>query len=390
MNSSLNNKMKKSTILQIIPALNSGGVERGTLDIAKALKERGFNTIVVSSGGKMLRQLLELDIRHINLPLDSKNPIIILRNINKIREIIKNFDVDIVHARSRAPAWSAYYAIKGTNAKFITTFHGAYSHNFIKKYYNKIMVMGKRVIAVSNYIQNLIFERYPEVRNKVNVVHRGADLDYFSPENITEQMQKIMLAYLGIEKKKNSKIIVLPARITSWKGQELLIRAAHILISQLKITQKLHIVLIGEFNHQNYKNSLLALINKLGLNKNISIHDSINDMRTLYSIADLVIVPSTRAEAFGRVAIEAQAMKKIVIASNVGGSIETIIDGKTGFLFENNSHIDLADKILHVLSLTEDEIIKMATLARENIEKNFSLAAMQGKTIEIYQELLNE
>lgn len=375
----------KPTILQVLPALNSGGVERGAIEIAKALVTNDINSIVASSGGKLMPQLLESGSVHITLPLDSKNPLVLLNNINKIKSIIKEYKIDLIHARSRAPAWSAYCAAKAMNIPFITTYHGTYGHNIFKKFYNEIMVKGEKVIAVSEFIKQLITQYYPESVEKIEVIHRGIDPAYFNPERITEQMREIMLAKVGIIKDKlnNKPIILLPARISKWKGHEVFINALNLIEPRNFIA-----IIIGENNHPSLLEHLNNLVIQYGLTNNVIFANSITDMPSLYAISDIVVIPSTKGEAFGRISIEAQAMQKIVIASDVGGSIETIIEEETGFLFKNNDPIDLAEKIAHVCTMDFNSKASLGIKARQNVIDNFNLNKMQNQTINIYKKIL--
>ncbi|AZL15679.1 glycosyltransferase family 4 protein [Rickettsiales endosymbiont of Stachyamoeba lipophora] len=377
-------KEHKPTILQILPALNSGGVERGTIEIAQAISENNMQSIVSSNGGRLVSKLIELNIKHLHLPLHSKNPLVMYRNIKLLTGIIKEHGINLLHARSRAPAWSGYYAAKKAGIPFVTTFHGLYGNNLFKKHYNQIMVKSDAIIAVSNYIKAHIVELYPEVESKITVIHRGIDPAYFNANRITKQMQEIVLAKLGIHYDvSNKSLIMLPGRISNWKGQEIFIEA----LSYLKEQDFLGII-IGENHHPRYQEKLKKLVADYKLENKIIFADPLKDMPSLYSIADLVVVPSIKGEAFGRVAIEAQSMGKIVIASNVGGCVETIIDGKTGLLFENKNPIDFAEKINHALNLSKHEKELIAKNARQHVIENFNLKNMQEQTINVYNNLL--
>lgn len=376
---------QKKTILQVLPALISGGVERGALEISEAITKNNLRSIVASSGGPLITKLYEHEANHINLNLSSKNPVTMYGNINKLFTIIKSHKVDIIHARSRAPAWSSYFAAKKADIPFVTSFHGYYSYNnFIKKYYNSIMAKGDKVIAVSNFIKNHLIDKYKIAEEKIALIHRGVDLNYFNPDvklsdNKIDQVKAIS------HMTESKPIILLPGRITSWKGQSILIEA----LSKLQ-NLNCYALIVGDYNaHPNYYKYLKKMISHYNLEKTVRIIGNQPDMHAMYSMADIILSTSTRPEAFGRVAIEAQAMQKLVIATNIGGSCETVIDKETGFHVTPANSDDLAEKLEHCLNLIGTNDYDLITKrAREHIIQNFSLEKMQQKTIELYQELL--
>ena len=377
-------------ILQVLPALNSGGVERGVVDVANFIDKSGHKSIVLSAGGK-LQSFLGKKVQHIKLNVSSKNPFTIYRNIKKIRKIIIENKVDILHVRSRAPAWSCYYAVRGTNCKIITTFHGTYSFNLLskkpsklKKIYNKIMLKGSHVIAVSEFIKNHIKENYPENydENKVTVIHRGVDIENFDLKKISQQMRINLVKQWQIPDDK--KVIILPGRITSWKGHEFLIDA----LKMLKRDDYLCLFVGDVAKKTAYKKKIEQKIISSNLEGMVRFVGSSTNMGAVYSICDLVISASTSPEAFGRIAIEAQAMEKVIIATNIGGSKETIINGETGFLIENRNVKEMCDKIDYVLSMSEDEHQIIGVKARNYVVQHFSNQLMYEKTMEVYQNLL--
>lgn len=376
---------KKITVLQVLPALNSGGVERGTVDIAAALVKNNFNSLVTSSGGKLVSTIEKNGSTHLTSPLKSKNPWQIYRNIARIIKIIKRNNVNIVHARSRAPAWSAYFAAKATNCKFITTFHGSYGmSNKLKIFYNSVMTKGERIIAVSEFIKEYILKFYPKIeKDRIKVVHRGVDTNIFNPERMKYETLSAMHHSLNLPDGKV--IITLPARITRWKGHVELIKA----LALLNNKKDYHCLFVGDMqNNYNYQNELIELIDKLNLDKNITFSPAINDMPTLYMLSDIIVVPSNKPEAFGRIPIEAGAMGKITIATNHGGCKETIINNKTGFLVPNHNIKQLADTIKRVIKMSVKDRQSMGEAARKHIEMNFSLKQMTEKTLELYKSLL--
>lgn len=397
-------KNSKPVILQILPALENGGVERGTIDIAKKLKETGFEPIVVSNGGLLVYQLKEKGIRHIELKVNSKNPLVIFANIKKIAEIIRQYQVNLVHVRSRAPMISAFYACKQTGCKLVSTVHGIYSLNLIgensllKKIYNSMMLKADAVIAVSNFVKNHLITNYQitksdfiskilkkfiphHIFNQIQVVQRGADLKYFCPNNVTPNRVADLIKKWDLFDHKN--IILFPARFTKWKGHQFLIEA----LAKVK-TPFLCIMVGSDVGHQEFKQKIeLEIVNK-NLGNKIKIFSTCKDMPAAYSISDLVISASIKPEAFGRIAIEAAAMEKIIIATNIGGSLETIIDKETGFLVKPNDSEELAKMIDYCLNLYPKQKEIITSKARKHVEENFSNQAMHDKTIALYRSLI--
>jgi len=384
---------KKPVIMQILPSLQSGGVERGTIDLAKALQKDGFESIVVSSGGVMTYQLREAKIQHITLPIKTKNPLRIFRNINEISNLIKEYKVDILHARSRAPMISAYFACKKTKTKLVSTVHGSYSTGFLfletfmpKMLYNAMMLRADRVIAVSNFIKNYLLQNYKSYfkqpfEAKIDVVARGVDINYFNAESIS--MTRMIDLSTKWALPEDKKIIVFPARITSWKGHKFLIK------SLAKVKSDFFCVFVGsDHGHKSFRKKIEQKIIKFGLEGRVKFVGMSKDMPVVYAISNLVISASLRPEAFGRIAIEAQAMKKMIIATNIGGSLETIIDGKTGFLVEAGDVEKMAEAIDRALTLDKSVSDKICENARKHIEENFSSQKMCQETIKIYRKIL--
>lgn len=375
----------KPTILQVLPALNTGGVERGTVDLAHYLCREGYESIVASSGGAMLAELYDSASKHYTLPLNTKNPFKIFSNINKLAEIIENNDVDIVHARSRAPAWSAYYAAKKTNKYFVTTFHGIYKINSnLKRYYNAIMTKGDYVIATSNFTKQHILQNYGVDESKIIVIHRGINVDFLNPNIVHNDRVTQLLDKVGI--KKDRPVITLPGRMTRWKGQDFLIDA----ISKLN-DLSFYCLLVGNWRgHEDYYNELVNKIENYNLSNKVKLVENIFDMPALYKLSDIVVSSSIEPESFGRTIVEAMAMGNIVVAANHGGASETVLDGKTGYLFANRDIDDLENKLRKALSLSETEKDNTAQIARTHVENNFSLKSMCQKTCDLYNILLNK
>ncbi len=375
---------RKKTILQVVPSLISGGVERGTVEIAKRLKESEFESIVISAGGYMVDMLRENSIRHIKLNVVSKNPFVIWKNARLISQIIKECDVDIVHARSRAPAWSCYLAAKATGKHFITTFHGIYNISGpIKRYYNSIMAKGERIIAVSNFVKEHILNNYNAIPENIRVIHRGVDHRQFDPSSVSEEHADKFREKYNITSK--TPIILLPSRLTFWKGHLTLIEALN------KIRDlDFHCLIVGDLaKHPNFVKEVQSKIVEYKLQKKIQIFGNESNMSPLYAISDIILSTSHEPEAFGRVVIEAQSMEKIVIATNIGGAAETITDGKTGFHVKAKDSSDLSEKIRYCLeNLKEPSMDEMRKKARRSVIKNFSLDDMLKETLKIYRELI--
>ncbi|XVN43071.1 MAG: glycosyltransferase family 4 protein [Candidatus Rickettsia vulgarisii] len=374
----------KPTILQVLPSLYSGGVERGTIEISKMLKESGHNVIVVSAGGTLVSELTVNHITHIYMNSASKNPFTMWKNAKLLAKIIKEHNVDIIHARSRAPAWSCYMAAKATNTKFITTFHGIYNiENFLKKFYNAVMLKGEKIIAVSHFVKQHILANYKIFEDKIVVIHRGVDYHYFAPKNITEEkLQKYKKKY---DIPTDVPIILLPSRMTNWKGHHILVEA----LGKLK-HRNFYCLMVGDLSkHSNYTTRVKSLINSLKLQSKIQIFGSESDMLGLYGISDIVLSTSIEPEAFGRTIAEGQAMEKIVIATNIGGANETITDQQTGFHVKPNDTNDLVQKLDHCISLINtEEGRKIQQAARTAVINNFSLELMLNKTLDLYNNML--
>lgn len=382
---------RKPVILQILPALESGGVERGCVDIARALKKQGFEPIVASAGGVLTYQLREQGIRHYDLPLNKKNPFTIYKNIAKIEKIIKENYVDIVHVRSRAPMWSAYFACKKNNIKLVATVHGTYSLKFwkwkifpLKRLYNEVMLKADHVIAVSSFIKDYISQNYKiNVGDKISVINRGADLSYFDAKKVSNS--RIIDLVKKWHLPEDKKIILMPARFTAWKGHEFLIEAL------AKAEGDFFCVMVGsDHGHVEYRKKLERKIVDSNLSGKIRIVGICKDMPAAYALSDFVVFPSVRPEAFGRIAIEAQACEKIVIATNIGGARDTIIESQTGFFVEPFDVENFAKLISRVLKMNKEETSAFGTRGRKNIEENFSNERMCNDTIAIYQKILSQ
>jgi glycosyltransferase involved in cell wall biosynthesis len=378
-------------VLQVIPKLGYGGAETGCYDIAHYLPENDCGSFIVTSGGELLKFIDKKKVKIIKLPVHSKNPLIIFVNFLALVAIILVKNISIVHARSRAPAWSCLLAAKITGRKFVTTFHGTYNfNNKIKKFYNSVMVRSDLIIAGSNFIFSHIkdnYTKYLNAKKKLLVIFRGINVDYFDPTTKLDSDEKKILKKWQIEKDK--KIILLPGRLTGWKGQEVFIEAINLVNIELGYEAFYAVILGSDQGRDLYKKKLIRITEQHRLNNQVKFIDHCNDMALAYKVSDIVISASIEPEAFGRVAVEAQSMEKPIIASDIGGSNETIIDEKTGFLFESNNAKSLSKKILKVLSMDETLLQSIGKEGRKNIIQKFNVEKMCFSTYSEYKRILN-
>jgi len=378
-------------VLQVIPKLGYGGAETGCYDIAHYLPENNCKSFLVTSGGELTKFIDKKKVKLIRLPVQSKNPLLILINAIILAIIILAYNITIVHARSRAPAWSCLIATKLTRRKFVTTFHGTYNFNDIfKKFYNSVMVRSDLIIAGSNFIFSHIKENYSEfltVKKKFLVIFRGINIDYFDPSTKLESDEKKILQKWGINKEK--KIVLAPGRLTSWKGQELLIEAINLVKKELGY-EAFNVVILGSDQGRDlYKKKLIRMTEQYRLTNQIKFIDHCKDMALAYHVSDIIISSSIEPEAFGRVAVEAQSMEKLIIASNIGGSNETIINEKTGFLFESGDANSLSKKIIRAITMDDSSLKLIGKEGRKNIIKKFNVEKMCFSTYSEYKRLIN-
>ena len=376
---------QKPVVLQVLPELNQGGVELGTIEIASELQKRGIKNYVASEGGRMQYQLERMKVKHFTLPLKSKNIFKMCSNAKKLEKIIKENGITIVHARSRAPAWSAYWAAKKCGVHFVTTFHGTYGLGpyGIKKFYNRVMTYGERVIAISNHIREHIIKNYGTDENKIRLIARCVNMDNFNIETTTAERMIKFLEDNHIPEDKP--LITLIGRLTNWKGQKLLIEALN------KIQDEdFFCLLIGDDQGRvKYTDELHALIEKYGMENRFAFIRHTLDVPAAMMVSDIVLSTSIEPEAFGRIAIEGQAMGRIVIASDIGGSRETVIDGETGKLFASGNADSLAQAIKWGLSLSTAQREKIGAAAIKNVKEHFTKQIMCDKTIKVYEELMS-
>ena len=377
-------------VLQVIPKLGYGGAETGCYDIAHYLPENDCGSYIATSGGELLK-FIDKKVKIIKLPVHSKNPLIIFFNFLALIWVILINNISIVHARSRAPAWSCLFAAKITGRKFVTTFHGTYNFNSeIKKFYNSVMVRSDLIIAGSNFIFSHIKENYTkylDAKKKLLVIFRGINVDYFDPTTKLDNDEKKLLNEWKI--KKDKKIILLPGRLTGWKGQEIFIEAVNLANIELGYEAFYAVILGSDQGRDLYKKKLFRLTEQHRLINQVKFIDHCKDMALAYKVSDIVVSASIEPEAFGRVSVEAQSMEKPIIASNIGGSNETVIDEKTGFLFESNNAKSLSKKILKVLSMDEVSLQSIGKEGRKNIIQKFNVEKMCFSTYSEYKRIIN-
>ena len=378
-------------VLQVIPKLGYGGAETGCYDIAHYLSENNCKSFIVTSGGELIKFIDKKKVKLIRLPVNTKNPLLVFLNAILLVGIILFYNISIVHARSRAPAWSCLLATKLTKRKFVTTFHGTYSFSGkFKKFYNSVMVRSDLIIAGSNFIFSHIKENYSKffkLKKKFLVIFRGINVDYFDASSKLESEEKKLLEKWKINKEK--KIILMPGRLTPWKGQELFIEAINLTKIELGY-EAFHVVILGSDQGRNlYKKKLIRLIEQYRLTNQIKFIEHCDDMALAYKVSDIVVSASIEPEAFGRVAVEAQSMEKMIIASDIGGSNETIINEKTGLLFDSGNANSLSKKIIQAITMDETSIELIGKEGRKNIIKKFNVEKMCFSTYSEYKRLLN-
>ena len=369
-------------ILQVLPALRSGGVERGTLEIAEAQIAAGFRAIVASAGGEMVPALEALGAKHITLPLTAKSPWAMWRNAAALAALARAEGVALIHARSRAPAWSALIAARRLGLPFVTTYHGAYNEGFPgKRLYNSVMARGDRVIAISHFIAELIRARHGVEEARLRIIPRGVDPRRFDPALVSPARLAALRAAWGVAE--GQPIIMLPARVTRWKGQIVLVEA------MARLPGDALALLVGDAAERPaFQAELQARIAGLGLQDRVRLVGHATDMPAALMLADVVVHASTDAEAFGRTVIEAQAMARPVIASDLGAPRETVAEGITGWRTPPGDAAALAAALSRALAMTDSERAALGTRARAAVLSGYTTAAMQAATMATYRELL--
>lgn len=371
------------TILQVLPALGTGGAERGCVDVAAAIEAAGGKALVASAGGAMLRDLARTGADHITLPLGGKNPLTIWRNIRRLEAVIRERGVDLVHARSRAPAWSAQAACRRAGIPFVTTVHAPYNqHSAAKRLYNSIMVRGDRVIAISDFIARHIVETYGADPARIRTIPRGVDLRQFAIEAVSAQ--RIITLARAWRAPDDRPIVLMPGRLSRWKGQAVVIDA----LARLG-RRDLHCLIVGsDQGRTGYRKELIDRIAAKGLNGVVQLVDHCDDMPAAYMLSDVVVHASTDPEGFGRVVVEAMALGRPVIATDIGAPPELVVEGETGWLVPPADPDALAAAIDQALSLTPEARSRMAEQAIATVAGQYTKEAMTAATLRVYQELL--
>ncbi|HXP30179.1 MAG TPA: glycosyltransferase family 4 protein [Stellaceae bacterium] len=369
-------------VLQVLPSLAAGGVERGTVEVAAALVRAGWSAVVASSGGPMVRELERAGASHVLLPLAAKNPLVMRANIGRLAAVIEGYGIDIVHARSRAPAWSAEAAARRTGRHFVTTFHNAYGGSgfWLKRRYNAVMARGERVIAISEFVAAHVAAVYGVTPERLRVVPRGVDVSRFDPERTSADRVVALARRWSLPD--GVSVVMLPGRLTRWKGHQVLIEALRRLDRR-----SLHCVFVGS-GARRYRRELEQAVGRLPPSCTIQIIEDCRDMAAAYMLADVVVSASTGPEGFGRVIVEAQAMGRPVIATAHGGAQETVLAGETGWLVPPGDAGALAEALDAALVLAPEARLALAGRAIAHIRANFTTEQMTARTLAVYEELL--
>lgn len=370
-------------MLQVVPRLDQGGVERGTLEIVAAIRAAGGRALVATSGGRLSAEVAGHGGVLVPMPLATKAPWKIWRNAAALAALVRAEGVDVIHARSRAPGWSAWVAARRTGVAFVTTYHGAYGEDLpLKRLYNSVMARGRPVIAVSDFIRDLVIARHRLAPERVVTIPRGADLAVFSPEAVSPARVARLRVGWGLADDPRP-IVMLPGRLTRWKGQLVAVEAAAALLAEG--SPGFVLLLVGDAGAGGYAAEIDGRIAALGLSDVVRRTGGCADMAAAYAASAIVISASTQPEAFGRVAIEAQAMARPVIATDHGGARETVAPGQTGWLTAPGDPGALADALGAALGLGPQGRARMGALGRSRVRARFTLAAMQAATLAVYE-----
>jgi glycosyltransferase involved in cell wall biosynthesis len=377
-------KQSSLAILQIIPRLDAGGAERTTIDIAAALGDAGHIALVASEGGRLEPELRATGATLLRLPVASKNPLTIFRNIRRLKNIITEHRVTLIHARSRAPAWSALYAAKQAGIPFVTTHHGTYAaRNAWKRWYNSVMFRGNAIIANSEWTADCIRNNHAASPKRLVTIPRGIDLTLFDPSRFTNQDRNELRTAWGASVQ--SCVVLLPGRLTRWKGQLVLIEALSRLSEAGNLPAGLRVVIAGDAQgRKSYAEEIKNAVTKAELKEIVTLPGHISHMAPAYLAADIVISTSTEPEAFGRIAVEAGAMGRPVIATDHGGARETIMPGESGLLVPPGDPSALCDALVRLLGVSQVERREMGIKARAYVGARYSIEKMCANTIGLY------
>jgi glycosyltransferase involved in cell wall biosynthesis len=370
-------------VLQVLPSLVTGGVERGTIEITEAIAAAGWTALVASAGGRLVPAVEHAGGRHIALPLDTRNPLHIWRNASRLARVVAAERVSIVHARSRAPAWSAWFACRRSGAHFVTTYHGVYGEDLpLKRHYNAVMAKGERVIAASRFVAELIVARHGTDPARIRVIPRGVDPTAFDPANVRgDRVARLAEAW---RLPGDARIVLLPGRLTHWKGQAVLIEA----LARLARRDVCGVLVGSDQGRRHYTERLIRQAAALGVADRLRLVGECDDMPAALMLADVVVHTSTQPEAFGRVVIEAQAMRRPVIASDLGGPVETVEHGVTGWRVPPGDAGALAAAIDAALALPPEARNAIGCRARASVLRRCTVAAMQQATLDAYRQVI--
>jgi glycosyltransferase involved in cell wall biosynthesis len=381
--------MFMNAVLQVTPTLDAGGVERTTIEVAEALTRAGGRALVASRGGQMEAELETVGGELHRMPMDTKNPFVVAANAARLHALAKSRDVSIIHARSRAPAWSALWAARQLDVPFITTFHGLYNaRSNLKRWYNGVMARGDLVIANSEFTRRHVLREYGLRPERVLTIPRGVDLTRFDPAVVKPDLVEALRAKWGFTDR-NRLLVLMPTRITRWKGHEVLLEAA--LRVEAERPGRIGVVMAGSaFGRESFREELKARIIEAGAGPFVQVVDHQNDMPVALMASDVVAIPSIEPEAFGRVAVEAQAMGRPVIATAHGGFAETVKDGYSGFLVTPGDAHDLARALIRLVDAGEAVRASMGEAGMAHARPLYSKAALQKATLGVYKQVLSE
>lgn len=372
------------TVLQVVPRMEMGGVERGTLEITEAIMAAGGRALIATAGGKLEFRITRAGGEIFPMNVDTKNPASMWQNARLMARLIREEGVNVVHARSRAPAWSAYWATRSTGTPFVTTYHGTYNEDFpFKRLYNSVMARGRPVIAISDFIQKLIIERHKIPQDEIIVIPRGADTAVFSEEAVGNERTIKLAEQWGLIEDPRP-VVMMPGRLTRWKGAESLIDAA----IRLKETRgpDFVVLLVGEGTDSAFQSSLQKRIDAADAGDVVYMAGGCSDMAAAYKLSSVVVSASIEPEAFGRVVVEAQAMGRPVIATAHGGARETVSHGESGWLYPPGDVEVLSATIHQALNMDPSARAHMGLAGRARIHSKYTVAAMQRSTLGVYEQ----
>lgn len=373
------------TILQVVPELDSGGVERTAVDVGAAIVRAGWRSLIATEGGRHHDEASAFGVEIFRMPVESKNPFVMGVNVQRLMGLVQKHRVNLIHARSRACAWSALGAARFSGIPFVTTYAGIYNEGFPgKRFYNSVMASGDSVIANSFATGEHVTRVHGTPTERLVVIPRGIDLKEFNAPEINPARVQIVLNSWTMQA--DRRVILLPGRLTRWKGQHVLIEAAKLMRARGR--DDFMCILAGDEQRESYLAEVQMLITQAGLENYVRVVGHCPDMAAAYKIADVIVSASIEPEAFGRVAVEGQAMGKPVIATAIGGSRETILPNETGFLIPPNDPSALADALTHVLDMPAHELSAMAVRSRRHVESRYSVDAMCSATLAVYRKLL--